>query len=268
MYLLLKFILIIYLFKSIYNNNNCDMKIHNFYLLPLEKEEVNETNSLVGLRKFDYMLILKPYPKNIDKYQIVLNVSFPININIELSNKIIYDFISLEKFCINDLETSDKYINILGTLQEYETENLILERVWIKVEQTYFFKEIEIEGLKNQMHFYLLSNFSEFDNKNKEYILMKKMNNDDNQVFQIVTVKMGKDNLQYKNNYVCDTYSEKKYELTVGNILKFLNSDTNTEFFRDNFVYNIYYDDKRYEIQIMKNLVCITYNKDKYDGKC
>lgn len=264
MYLFFKFILIIYLFKSIYNN--CEIQTHNFYLLPLEKETSNENNNLVGLKKFDYMLILKPYPKKVDKYHIVLNVTFPININIDLSNKIIYDFISLEKFCINDLETADKYINILGKLQEYETENLILERVWVKVEKVYFFEEIELDGLKNQMNYYLLTNFSEYDDKAKEYLLMKKMNNDDKQNFQIVSVKMAKNSLEYKNNYVCEVYEEKKNELAIGNVLIYMHSDA--EFLRDNFKYDIYYGTKRYEIKIMRNLVCISYNKDKYDVKC
>ena len=138
----LNILLLMIIFKSIYNDN-CEMKTHHFYLLPIEKDYYNITIQLRGLEKYDYILILKSEPRNVDKYHIVLNVSFPINVNIELSNEIIYDFISIEKFCINDFEVEGRYINILGTLYEYSTQNKILEKIWIKVEKILLYKEID-----------------------------------------------------------------------------------------------------------------------------
>ena len=258
------FLLIIFLCKSIFNQN-CEMIFHNFYLLPLIKEFNNGTIPLKGLQKYDYLLILKTEPKNIDKYHIVLNVSFPININIELSNEIIYNFISLEKFCINDLEIEGKYVNILGQLSEYSTTNKILERVWIKVEKILLYKELEYNN--NNKIYYLLSNYT-IDRSDKEYILMKKMSKDGNQIFQIVAMNIIKNENELKNNYLCEEEPYIKNELSIGDeltlILRF-----GDEKLRENLDYSAFVkSSKSYIIKSVRNLLCITYNLNKYDGKC
>lgn len=260
----LNLLLLIITIKSIYNDN-CVMKTHNFYLLPIEKDYYNNTIQLIGLEKYDYILILKSEPRNVDKYHIVLNVSFPININIELSNEIIYDFISIEKFCINDFETEGRYINILGTLYEYSTKNKILEKIWIKVEKILLYKEIE--SSKNKI-FYLLTDYNQNDKVNKEYILMKKMSNEMTQNFQIVSASFLKDNIQLENNYVCEAEQNIKNELSIGDELTiFMKLDKDQ--LRDNFDYTIYdKNQKKYQIGNVKNLLCITYNTNQYNDKC
>ena len=260
----LNVLLLMIIFKSIYNDN-CYMKTHNFYLLPIEKDYYNKTIPLRGLEKYDYILILKSEPRNVDKYHIVLNVSFPINVNIELSNEIIYDFISIEKFCINDFETKGKYINILGTLYEYSTQNKILEKIWIKVEKILLYKEIE--SSKNKI-FYLLTDYNQYDKINKEYILMKKMSNEITQNFQIASVSFLKDEIQLKNNYICESEQNIKNELSIGDELTiFMKLDE--EILRDNFDYAIYdKNQKKYQIGNVKNMLCITYNNNRYDKKC
>ena len=261
---LLNILLLMIIFKSIYNDN-CEMKTHHFYLLPIEKDYYNKTIQLRGLEKYDYILILKSEPRNVDKYHIVLNVSFPINVNIELSNEIIYDFISIEKFCINDFEVEGRYINILGTLYEYSTQNKILEKIWIKVEKILLYKEIDSN--KNKI-FYLLTNYSQYDKINKEYILMKKMTNEITQNFQIASVSFTKKDIQFSNNYVCEAEENYKNELSIGDELTiFMKLDEDK--LRDNFDYAIYdKNQKKYEIGNVKNLLCITYNNNKYDKKC
>ena len=260
-------LLIIFLFKPINNSNgNCIMHTHNFFLLPLEKKNNGNNLELEGLKKYDYMLILKTDPKNIDKYHMVLNVSFPINVNIDLSCEIIYDFISLKKFCINDLvqENKGKYVNILGKLSEYETENQILGKIWIKVEKVLFYKEIE---QSNKMTtFYLLTKFSEYDKINKEYILMKKMSNDKSQIFQIVKAYIMKKKDSSTNNYVCAGEYNDEYDLPIGNEFTTFESDDNR--LREKLSYNFFSQKINYYFTISKNLVCITYNINKYEDKC
>ena len=82
-------LLLIILIHLSYSYNECEILIHNFFLLPTEKVVKPVNKTLSGLSKYDYILILKTEPKGKDKYILVLNVTFPININIELSDEII-----------------------------------------------------------------------------------------------------------------------------------------------------------------------------------
>lgn len=271
------FIFLIILLKSIYNET-CEMKRHYFFLLPLEKEK-NETN-LIGLKKYDYMLILKTEPIDIDNednLHVVLNVTFPININIDLSHEIIYNFTSLEKFCLNDiLKTGNgKYENIVGSLSEYLTENKILQRIYIKIENILFNKEISQN--KNEKNFYLLTNYSQYYEQNeikKKYILMKKMSKELNQNFQIVSATILKEKPSPKptqklylneNNYLCENNPNIKYELLIGRELTPLIGDDKL---RDNSEYDVFADSIKYYLIDVHNLVCLTYSLGKYNGKC
>ena len=260
----LKYLLLIFLFKSIYNENDCIMLKHNFYLLPIEKKYNNNTIEFQGLQKYDYILILKTEPNNEDKYHIVLDVSFPINVNIELSHEIIYYFNSLEEFCINDLAKEGKYVNILGKLSEFATENSILERIWIKIEKVLLYKELELN--KNRIY-YLLTNYSEYDEKNKQYILMNKMykGTTSNQIFQIVSAHIIKDELEL-NNYLCAIESNYKNDLVIGDeLIMKLNEDK----LRDNMLYYFFdKDTKKYKLGNVNNLLCITYSRGNYGDKC
>jgi hypothetical protein len=259
-------LLIIFLLKPIYNNSNCEMQTHNFYLIPLEKKD-NDTSNFEGLKKYDYMLILKTDPRNIDCYHMVFNVTFPINVNIDLSNKIIYDFISLKRFCINDLVQEDKgrYVNILGNLLEYDTKKQILGMIWIKIEKVLLYKEIE--GNNKNMIYYLLKKVSEYDKENNEYILMRKMSKDINQNFQIIiaNITKDKDSSSY-NNYVCASDPIDKNDIQIGN--EFTTYEADDYKLRENFFYNFFYQNIKYGFTVRKNLVCISYFMGKYEGTC
>jgi len=256
------FLLLIYLIRLIFNKN-CDMKIHNFFLLPLEK--YNITENLVGLKKYDYMLILKPDPRSEkENLHLALNTSFPININIDLSNEIIYSFVSLEKFCLEDLLKKDKgkYENLVGTLSEYNTENLILERIWLKVENILFNEEIS-EKRQEKNIFYLLTNYTGYiTDINKKYILMKKMTKTiQPQYFQIVSVNIKKEG-QKLNNYFCEDNPNTGNELTIGNELSTLN---NYEKLRENNPYNVFSGGKNYILSNVHNFICLIYTGNKYE---
>ena len=263
MYFLIKYILLlIFLFKPIYNGN-CKMKTHDFFLLPINKENNEESSKLTGLAKFDYMLILKTEPRNDDNYHLVLNVTFPININIDISGEIIYEFESLEKFCISDIRAR-KYINIFGDLSEYETENTILQRIWIKIESILMDKEVE--KIRNQ-NFYLLTNYSLTDNKDKKYILMKKISYEPQQTFQILYVSIHQQNLLMdNNNYVCEDYSGPRNELSIGDELTTL---IRVDRIRESSDYNVFDQSrKKYLLSNVQNLVCIYYTLTQFDEKC
>ena len=261
----LQFLLLILSLKSIYNEN-CNMKTHNFYLLPIEKKSSNNTIEFQGLKKYNYILILKTEPNDVDKYHIVLDVSFPINVNIELSNEIIYCFNSLEKFCINDLEKEGKYINILGKLYEYSTENNILERIWIKIDKILLYKNLESNT--NRIY-YLLSNYSEFDDNNKKYILMKKMDIETSasQNFQIVSVNILKDQVQSNNDYLCAIKNNYMNDLSIGDELTIFMT-LNDDKLRDNFEYFVYVKNTKYKLSNVNIFLCKIYDKDKYNGNC
>ena len=260
---LLKYFLLLTNLISLIYSKNCDMKIHNFFLLPLEK--YNNTGNLVGLKKYDYMLILKPEPlSENENLHLVLNISFPININIDLSNEIIYSFSSLEKFCIEDVLKKDKgkYENLVGTLSEYSTENLILERIWIKVENMLFIEEIS-EKRPEKNIFYLLTNYTGLiADINKNYILMKKMTKSiQSQYFQIVSVNIKKEG-QKLNNYFCENNPNAVYELSIGNELSTLIND---EKLRENNHYNVFSGGKNYILSNVHNFVCLIYSGNKYE---
>lgn len=267
MYFFLKyFLLLIFLFKPIYNEN-CKMRYHQFFLLPLEKEKTDESLNLKGLEKFNYILILKTEPRNDDddNYHLVLNVTFPININIDLSEEIMYNFTSLEKFCLSDLR-SRKYINIVGKLSEYETENTILNRIWIKSEDIIL--DQEVNKNKNQ-NFYVLNIVKKIDNEGKsfqKFLLMKKISADTKiQYFQIIYSSITKKNTD-ENNYLCEVDPNDVNELSIGDELTILAGE---ERLRDNSSCEVYdANKKKYHLLNVQNLVCLTYKINEPDQKC
>lgn len=255
------FLLLTYLIRFIFNKN-CDMKIHNFFLLPLEKYNISE--NLIGLKKYDYMLILKPQPSSeSENLHLVLNISFPININIDLSNEIIYSFVSLEKFCLEDILKKDKgkYENLVGTLSEYNTENLILERIWIKVENILFNEEISEKRQEKNM-FYLLTNYTGINTDiNKKCILMKKMTKTIlPQFFQIVSANILKERPKL-NNYFCENSPNVENELSIGDELLTLSND---EKLRENNSCNVFSREKNYILSNVHNFICLIYSENKY----
>jgi hypothetical protein len=164
--------LLFLLFLS-YSCQNCLIKAHNFYLIPIVKEGENADNSY-GLHKYIYNLILETDPlSQSDNFIMMFLITFPINVNIELSPEIIYKFESTNKFCLNDLvkESKGRQTNIQGKLSEYNSEIQILEKIWIKIEKVLLLKTITPHEAKN--NYFLLTDLYEKE-KDKKYLLMKK----------------------------------------------------------------------------------------------
>ena len=253
-------LLIIFLSLKLTISENCQMQIHSFFLLPLNKEsEIKE----IGLDKYNYMLILKTVPKGTDHYHLILNVTFPVKINIDLSNEIIYTFISLEKFCLLDLtKEKGRYVNILGTISDSVSKNKILERIHIKVENVLLFRNV---GENKQANFYLLTDYNESDKADKKYFLMKQMYDGINQNFQIANCFISKK--QKTLNYECKNNADLKGEniLSLGDEISILNFDDKL---RDDFAYSAFAKGYGFTISQVDNFICIKYQLFNYDELC
>lgn len=254
------FFLIIFLSLKSINGENCQMEIHKFFLLPLAKDSI--PNAQAGLKRYDYMLILKTEPRGNDKYHLVLNVTFPININIDLSSEILYSFISIEKFCLLDLtKEKGRFINIFGTISDSVTDNKILERIWIKVENVLLFKIVEND---RKLNFYLLTNYNKEDKDGKRYFLMNKMYNGIDQNFQIVSTRIRRE--KEFPNYECKTDDDLKDEndLSIGDEISILEINDKL---RDGFSYTAFAKNNKYSLSQVDNFICIKYQLQKYDVK-
>ena len=261
-------IFILLFFNYSCDSENCLMKRHNFYLIALPKEEHSE--KLSGLYKYDYNLILEtdPLSEN-DNYHMMFSVSFPINVNIELSPEIIYKFESKRRFCIRDLirEKNGRQNNINGKLSEYNSEIQILQNIWIKIEKVLLFKEMELYERKNK--FFLLTNLNEKDINQKKYIFMKKMSKSvENQFFQIIRVNLnnkleGEDCKNEENQSVLKIGTE----FTVQEI-----NSGDDSMLREGITYETFASDeaevKSYRFENIENLVCLNYIDQKYEYKC
>lgn len=261
---LLKYI-IFYIFIFSISCQNCLMKEHNFYLIPLIKE--NKIDNLTGLHKYDYYLILKTDPlneNNNDNYHMVFLISFPININIELSTEIIYKFESTRKFCIKDLikSSAGKQSNIQGKISEYNSGFQILEAIWIKVEKILLYKEVL--SYERQTKFFLLTEFYEKDKNKKKYLLMKKMSNSvSKQIFQIIRVNIDSE-LESNQCLNEEEYIKIGTEFTIQHI----NSGEDS-MLREGLTYETFTSDKVYKIIYnIENLICLIYENKLYNDKC
>lgn len=252
-----------------YSCENCLMKKHNFYLIALSKEGHSE--NLSGLNKYDYNLILEtdPLSEN-DNYHMMFSVSFPINVNIELSPEIIYKFESKRRFCIRDLirEKNGRQNNINGKLSEYNSEIQILQNIWIKIEKVLLFKEMELYERKNK--FYLLTEFNENEISQKKYFFMKKMSKSvENQFFQIIKVNInnkleGGDCKNAENQSVLKIGTE----FTVQEI-----NNGDDSMLREGRTYETFASSdetevKSYRFENIENFVCLNYIDKKYEYKC
>lgn len=256
------FLLIICLSITI-SKENCEMEKHKFFLLTIKNVHQSYGE---GLEKNDYLLILKTTPLGNDKYHLVLDVTFPVNLNLELSDEIIYSFNSIEKFCLTDLtKEKGRYVNILGTLSDHNTKNIILEKVWIKVENKLIFEEVRND---NRVNFYLLTNYKEDDNNQKKYFLMKKLYIGINQNFQIVSVSMQRENQQknVKTNFYCENnLKENEYDLSIGDEISILGFDDKL---RETSGYHAFTKDKKFILSDVHNFVCIKYELKNYEESC
>ena len=259
---LFKYIIFLFLIFSI-SCQNCLMKEHNFYLIPLIKE--NNSNNLYGLHKYDYILILEtdPLSEN-DNYHMVFEVTFPINVNIELSTEIIYKFESTRKFCIKDLtkKSVGRQSNIQGKLSEYNSEIQILEKIWIKIEEVKLYRDVPSNEKKDNI-FFLLSEFYEKEKNKKKYILMKKMNNSgEKQFYQIVRV-----NIDNENGNVDCLNDENQFKIGTEINIRQIDSDEDS-ILREGLEYDAFIEKKPITINNIGNLICLIYENKEYVNKC
>ena len=256
-------IFIIILLSSLIQCDQCEMRNHNFFLLPLSKEPIPSLNIISGgLSLYHYMLILKTEPKGKDNYHLVFNVTFPVNMSIELSNEIIYSFVSIKKFCLLDLtKTKGRLVNILGTISDHITKNDILSKIWIKVENVLVFKHIQDD---RNIKFIMLSDFKETDRPYTQYYFMNKMYNNINQNFQVVSAVISNPKEQNNLNFECKNDLKEENVLSIGDEISILNTDGKL---RENFNYNIYTEKgKTYRISEIKNFICLKYNLNGYNN--
>ena len=253
--------LILSLLKPI-KTDKCEMIYHNFFLLPINNID---RSYMQGLIKNDYLLILKTEPLGIDRYHLILNVSFPVNVNIDLSVEILYNFESLEKFCLRDVtKKKGRYVNILGTISEHATKNKILENIWIKIDKVLMFNELDNE---RKLNYYLLTNYKETDKEYKKYFLMKKMYKGNDQIFQIVNTLIikEKEKQSTNDNFECKNELKEEMGLNFGDEISILG----TEFkLRENFIYNAYAKDNKYKLSEIQNFICLNYKFDNYEESC
>ena len=258
-----KFLILIICLSIKISKENCEMEKHKFFLLPL-KSEGNDRKE--GLEKYDYMLILKTTPLENDKYHLILNVTFPVNLFIDLSDEILYGFDSVEKYCLLDLaKQKGRYVNILGTIYDHLTKNIILEKIWIKVENILLFGEVGT-GVDSRINHYILTNFKESDNESKKYFLMKKMYGGIHQNFQIVSTQMKREKQQQKanSNYFCENSGEEN-DLSIGDEISILEFDDKL---RDNLKYNAFAKDKQFVLTNVHNFICVKYELQNYEELC
>ena len=259
--------LLFFLFLS-YSCQNCLIKAHNFYLIPIVKEGENADNSY-GLHKYIYNLILEtdPLSQN-DNFIMMFLITFPINVNIELSPEIIYKFESTNKFCLNDLvkESKGRQTNIQGKLSEYNSEIQILEKIWIKIEKVLLLKTITPQESKN--NYFLLTELYEKE-KDKKYLLMKKMSNSkEKQFFQIIRINI--DIIPRLSKKDC---LNEEIHLSIGTeftIQKINQGDDSM--LREGINYEAYsLEDTEFNIYSFKNienLICLIYENNNYTNKC
>ena len=264
----LKYITFILLFFC-YTCENCLMKKHNFYLIALSKEGRSE--NLSGLNKYDYNLILEtdPLSEN-DNYHMMFSVSFPINVNIELSPEIIYKFESKRRFCIRDLirAKDGRQNNINGKLSEYNSEIQILQNIWVKIEKVLLFKDMELYERKNK--FFLLTEFNEKEINQKKYFFMKKMSKSvENQFFQIIRVNI---NNKLEGDDCKNAENQSVLKIGTEFTVQEINSGDDS-MLREGRTYETFASSdetevKSYRFENIENFVCLNYIDKKYEYKC
>ena len=246
---LLRFILFCYLIQICFFQY-CKFVNHDFYLIALKKNTTEEK----GLNKYYYNLILDANPfSEHDNYHLVFNITFPININIELSPEIVYKVFSSKNYCIKDL-IEKKQINIVGKIIEYNSEIQILEKVWMKIIDVNLLQEMK-ENDRRKIY-YLLGLNIEKSNK-KYYLFLKKMNlNSQKQSYQIVRVSINNLDEKLKNGT--------EFSIQDQSIDDFI--------LRDGIIYETFADDgttkQSYKFENVENLICLNYQGKTFLGKC
>ena len=245
---LLKFILFCYLIQ-LNISEICKFVEHNFYLIALKRN----TNENTGLNKYNYSLILEsnPFDEN-DNYNLVFSITFPININIELSPEIVYKFFSLKKFCIKDIINKTQE-NIVGKIIEYNSGIQILEKVYIKILDINLYQETK-DNDRKKIYYFLGENLIK---TNKKYLFLKRTNQNYFKFsYQIVRVSI----------------TNELKDMNIGTEFTVQDPTNNDFILREGITYETFAfdgtDRQTYTFEKIENLICLNYQGKKYLGKC
>ena len=217
-----------------------------------------------GLSKFDYNFILYPKLDLIDNRHLLISGTFPINVNIDLSDDIIYIFESKYDYCLNDL-IKGRLVTLLGNLIEYKSGSLILTGIWMQFGELLMNKPMITDASSDSLIFYLMSDYN--DNK-KNVILMTKIFDSWNKMaFQVIKARM----LEKKNNKLV-FYSGSPNDsivLPIGTELKIQNEE---KFLRDTTTYTANTVESgvtyNFNIDSITNYMCMKIENRKYTNKC
>lgn len=243
----------------------CKRGNHTMYLLPQNEKGEGD----VGLKaKRYYMFLQTDYLEDNNVY-LMMNVSFPINVNIDLSSEIGYSFTPLHRFCLNDV-LHGRMVNIVGKLKEFNTDYDILQSIWIKIENIIYNKNYKESGQLDQ--FLLMTRY--IYGNNSKVIFMKSINRFKNTFFQLV-----RGDLTNENPSTCSqiTNSDKIKDVEdvifeIGTEASITNMNVQTDMIMENNIYRVLIKHKEsiYELRLsnITNLVCREWDEFNYNKKC
>ena len=242
-------------------DNSCKPGIHQMFVII---NQINDNKNRIGLSKFNYLFILLSTPEEPTDIHIMFKGKFPVNVNIDLYEELVYNFIPKNPFCLTDLINERQGI-ILGDLYQYKPKNLILNGIYIEIEEIIMKYPIDNVDLSNE--FFLLNNYKP---PSQKIFLLKKINKKGNQFFQIVNVNMkeSKFNQIYCNNEDYDS----NYNLTIGTIIEIKSQYIDNNYImKEDSIYNggvllpIY---RNYLLNDVQSFVCLLYNGNEYNEEC
>lgn len=221
------------------------------------------SSTIKGLSKFSYTFILFPSQKYVNNFHLMIEGSFPVNVNIDLSADIVYYFESNYNFCLNDL-LGGRLVTILGDLIEYKSKSPILHGIWMQIDKIEMKEEIKADTQDNFPRFYLLTNYNY---NNPSVILMEKLTtNVSKPVLQIV-----KASLKETKNKKLVGFVEGDSGVSIGTELTIQDSVLNyilTEGKVHHAWTMVGTQGKYFTIDAVSNLVCLIRKGETYSIQC
>ena len=221
------------------------------------------SNIIKGLKTFSYTFILFPSQNYVNNFHLVIEGSFPVNVNIDLSADIVYYFESNYNFCLNDL-LGGRLVTILGDLIEYKSKSPILHGIWMQIDKIEMKEEIKVDTQDNLPRFYLLTNYNY---NNPSVILMEKLTtNVSKPVLQIVKASMK----ETKNKKLVG-FDEGDNGLSIGTELT-IQSTVINDILNEGKVHQAFTmvgtQGKYFTLDAVSNLVCLIRNGETYSKQC
>lgn len=246
--------------KEEFGGDTCQKGSHKMLVVLNQKLDT----SAKGLNKFDYNFILYPKLDLIDNRHLLISGTFPINVNIDLSDDIVYTFESKYDYCLNDL-IKGRLVTLLGNLVEYKSGSSILTGIWMQFGELLMNKAITTETPSDSAIFYLMSEYN--DNKKNVILMTKIFDNWNKMAFQVIKARV----LEKKNNKLVFYSGNPNDSITlpIGTELKIQNEE---KFLRDTIAYTantlvsgISYN---FNIDSIINYMCMIIENRKYTIKC